>query len=290
MDYVITSSGRLIPVNALCHHGIKGQKWGVRRYQNPDGSLTPAGKKRRVQNGDRTKWGVKKSEYKTMNREQRNKLKRDYFSTEEGKNDNKRITRNTVVGTLLGGPVIGLAVGFATLKKVSDNVPVRDDRGAKVCDEAVTKIGGTKVSDLNSKNASTFKTNRWGEYSCETKIKLGRDNDVECDIQSKPGREASDMTTANKFLKRYNSDFAREAIAKEYYDGKDSWVSKDPSGDNYYTRTDFKNKLKPEHITIDPEWDTYTVTWYDGGTYGGHFFVDEGSLSDMKVRRRSLEG
>lgn len=30
----------------LCHWGIKGQKWGVRRYQNKDGSLTPAGKKR----------------------------------------------------------------------------------------------------------------------------------------------------------------------------------------------------------------------------------------------------
>nr|DAF76569.1 MAG TPA: hypothetical protein [Caudoviricetes sp.] len=28
------------------HHGIKGQKWGVRRYQNPDGTLTDEGKKR----------------------------------------------------------------------------------------------------------------------------------------------------------------------------------------------------------------------------------------------------
>lgn len=32
--------------NEIYHHGIPGMKWGIRRYQNKDGSLTPAGRKR----------------------------------------------------------------------------------------------------------------------------------------------------------------------------------------------------------------------------------------------------
>lgn len=32
--------------NELYHHGILGQKWGIRRYQNPDGTLTEEGKRR----------------------------------------------------------------------------------------------------------------------------------------------------------------------------------------------------------------------------------------------------
>lgn len=36
------------PQEFLAHHGVKGMKWGVRRYQNEDGTLTAAGKQRRI--------------------------------------------------------------------------------------------------------------------------------------------------------------------------------------------------------------------------------------------------
>lgn len=36
--------------NELYHHGVKGQKWGVRKYQNPDGSLTAEGQRRQNAN------------------------------------------------------------------------------------------------------------------------------------------------------------------------------------------------------------------------------------------------
>lgn len=45
-NYIITANGSFANEADLYHWGIKGMRWGVRRYQNADGSLTAAGRKR----------------------------------------------------------------------------------------------------------------------------------------------------------------------------------------------------------------------------------------------------
>ena len=50
----------LISSDELRHHGIKGQKWGRRGYQNKDGSLTAEGRKRYADSIADTKTYTKK--------------------------------------------------------------------------------------------------------------------------------------------------------------------------------------------------------------------------------------
>lgn len=49
--------------NYLQHHGILGQKWGIRRYQNEDGTLTPEGRERYGDLSDMTNAGDEDSDY-----------------------------------------------------------------------------------------------------------------------------------------------------------------------------------------------------------------------------------
>lgn len=75
-------------MSELRHHGIKGQKWGIRRFQNKDGSLTPAGAKRysaddyksaldKVNKADKTLKDVKKMRNEAEAKTYEKKIKYD---------------------------------------------------------------------------------------------------------------------------------------------------------------------------------------------------------------------
>lgn len=93
-QYVIVN-GSLYSTTELYHHGVKGMKWGVRRYQNKDGSLTPAGKKREL-------------------------------TDEERKARNKKIAKGVAIGIGATAATAAATVGGIALYKKIKNDPMRE--------------------------------------------------------------------------------------------------------------------------------------------------------------------
>ena len=89
----------------LYHHGILGMKWGVRRYQNKDGSLTPKGKKRYSEDYNESR-NIKRKGIKRMSNDDLRKVNNRDSLERTYKNNNSKVGKTiAIVGTTAG--VIG---------------------------------------------------------------------------------------------------------------------------------------------------------------------------------------
>lgn len=141
--------------DSLQHHGILGMRWGVRRYQNKDGSLTPAGKKRAAKLKDEYtdltgKRLIRKPTAKTNNTTNQNKKKsiRD-MSDDEIKNKINRLENEK---RLAGLQADTASKGEKFVSTVGKQViaPAAIDAGKRLLTDIFMKIGKEKLGLNNN--------------------------------------------------------------------------------------------------------------------------------------------
>ena len=132
------------------HYGIKGQRWGIRRFQNEDGSLTSQGKKRYSETSNKNGTDSKSDESK------------DRFWTDSRKRTAKRVA----IGVGIAAAVVGGAVLYRYLKTPQGQQTV--DKGMKflqeklklnkpTMQEAVKERYGDKAEELFDSKLGLFK-------------------------------------------------------------------------------------------------------------------------------------
>ena len=99
------------------------------------------------------KWGVCKSEYKSMNKQQRQETRNKYYNTPEGK-----IKRATSIGTMLAGQVGGVIAGSIMVKKVDKLQKNIVNNGKKNFEKH--KTAKIETSNKTKKLLENTKTNR----------------------------------------------------------------------------------------------------------------------------------
>lgn len=104
----------------LYHHAIKGMKWGVRRYQNPDGTLTAAGKKK-YGDPDRKLTSYQKTMYRIdYGVKGANRIEKDYSKGMDKKTAVEREKKRIARGKAISRTLYGLYVAdFMTGKQAS---------------------------------------------------------------------------------------------------------------------------------------------------------------------------
>lgn len=111
--------------NSLSHYGIRGMRWGVRRYQNSDGTYTSIGKKRKYQetaHEDYINAHSKKSVKSMSNaelkaRNNRLQMEQQYANLTRKTSSGKKAVQMFIKGA---GLLSGAMAAYGTYKKVGN--------------------------------------------------------------------------------------------------------------------------------------------------------------------------
>lgn len=142
--YIIISGGSFIEYsNELYHHGIKGQKWGVRRYQNEDGTLTSAGKKRIAQRQPDDIVIKKGTQLNNLGSKETLKLRGNFKAGINRFGPGLGAMAGSITTAATGNPLLGL--GAAGLGAVTTVVPIKRNDNEK-------KLFVYKESDSHDKD------------------------------------------------------------------------------------------------------------------------------------------
>lgn len=155
--------------NELMHWGVKGMRWGIRRYQNKDGSLTQAGKKRYDK-----EMGKLKAEEKILKKRQKtqdklNKLeakRKEVKALREGKTISKEPEKKPAKRSVkdLSDDELRAVVNRLTLEQQYARLkPEQVSKGKKFADAvlykviapAATEVGKNVVKDALAKAVKT---------------------------------------------------------------------------------------------------------------------------------------
>lgn len=135
--------------NELQHYGVKGMHWGVRRYQNYDGTVTAAGKKHLAKGMDRSARIAAQANLKRMRRskEDRANILSTDSKVEKAYTVAESVRRNLIGGAIIGGAPGAVIGGSIGLLKVRDLYKTMSPELRAESMRLISKSEGRKLND-----------------------------------------------------------------------------------------------------------------------------------------------